>query len=224
MHYPELVDPRVLRARKGVSAAFLILALGALLDLNTYLSVVSVFLSIIAIFLLLVFRDYFSRRQKRAVYGSITLYVIISFIVIGGLVAVTFTFIQDLLAQGFSVVIPPQYINSVFNEIFPLLILNAAASEGLCYYLLVMRLLHRVDHAIYIGALAVSVSLRILLLVLTHQGSLPIPQQVGGYLSLIRTDFYDPYQAVLSISASVILGLLLIYVAAQISRGKVLHN
>ncbi len=224
MRYPELVDPKAIRARRGVSVAFLVLALGAFLDLNTYLSVVSVFLSIIAIILLIVFRNYFTRRQKRAVYGSITLYVIISFIVIGGLVAVTFTFIQSLLTEGFSVIIPPQYVNSVFNQIFPLLILNAAASDGLCYYLLVMRLLHRVDHVIYIGALAVSVGLRILVLVLTHQGSLPIPQQLGGYLSYIRADFYDPYQAVLSISASLILGLLLIYVAAQISRGKVLYD
>lgn len=224
MGYPELVDPGMLRARNGVSVAFLLLAVGAFLDLNSYLTVVSIFLSIIAIGLLLAYRRYFSRRQKRAVYGSIALYIVISFIVIGGLVAVTFAFIQTLLTEGFSVIIPAQYVNNVFNQIFPLLILNAAASDGLCYYLLVMRLLHRVDHVIYIGALVVSVGLRILVLVLTHQGSLPIPQQLGGYLSLIRTDFFNPYQAILSISASLILGLLLLYVAVQIARGKVLNS
>ncbi len=224
MESPEVKDTGIHGARKGISAAFLILALGAFLDFNTYLSVLSILLSIIAIILLLSYRKYFSTRQRRAVYGSIALYALISFIVIGGLVAVTFTFIQDLLTEGFSVIIPPQYVNSVFNSIFPLLILNAAASDGLCYYLLVMRLLHRVDHAIYIGALSVSVGLRLLVLVLTHQGSLPIPQQVSGYLSILRADFYNPYQAVLSLSASLILGLLLLYVAAQISRGKVLYK
>lgn len=224
MEYPELVDPGVLKARRGVSIAFLLLAVGAFLNFNTYLSVVSVFLSIIAIVLLMAFRRYFSGRQRRAVYGSIALYVVISVIVIGGLVAVTFTFIRSLLTEGFTVIIPAQYVNNVFNQIFPLLILNAAASDGLCYYLLVMRLLHRVDHAIYIGALLVSVGLRILVLVLTHQGSLPIPQEISGYLSIIRTDFYNPYQALLAISASLILGLLLLYVAVQISRGRVLNN
>ena len=224
MESPESNVSGMQGSRKGVSVAFLLLAFGAFLDFNTYLSVVSIFLSIIAIILLLTYRRYFSPRQRRAVYGSIALYILISFIVIGGLVAVTFTFIQDLLTEGFSAIIPPQYISSVFNKVFPLLVLNAAASDGLCYYLLVMRLLHRVDHAIYIGALAVSVGLRILVLVLTHQGSLPIPQQISSYLSLIRADFYNPYQAILSISASLILGLLLVYVAAQIARGKVLYK
>ncbi len=224
MGTPGISDSDMIRARRGVSIAFLILAIGAFLDLNTFLSALSVVLSIIAIVLLIAYRRYFTGRQRRAVYGSIVLYLIISFIVIGGLVAVTFTFVKSILTEGFSMVIPAQYVNNVFNQIFPLLILNAAASDGLCYYLLVMRLLHRVDHAIYIGALLVSVSLRVLVLVLTHQGSLPIPQQVSGYLSIIRTDFYNPYEVILSVSASIILGLLLLYVSVQISRGKVLSS
>lgn len=219
----EAQEPSMARARRGISIAFLFLAIGAFLDFNTYLSVLSIVLSVIAIILLLAFRRYFSRRQKRAVYGSIALYVVISVIVIGGFVAVTFSFIQTFLTEGFSTLIPANYVNTVFNQIFPLLILNAAASDGLCYYLLAMRLLHRVDHAIYIGALLVSVGLRVLVLLLTHQGLIPIPQ-LSGYLSIIRTDFYTPYQAILSVSASLILGFLLLYVAAQISRGKVLND
>lgn len=221
---PDSNNSGMVVGRRGISVAFLVLAIGAFLDLNTYLSALSIILSIIAIVLLIAYRKSFSGRQRRAVYGSIVLYIVISFIVIGGLVAVTFTFIKSLLTEGFSVVIPAQYVNNVFNQIFPLLILNAAASDGLCYYLLAMRLLHRVDHAIYIGALVVSVTLRVLVLVLTHQGSLPIPQQVSGYLSVIRTDFYNPYEAILSISASLILGLLLLYVSIQISRGRVLDQ
>lgn len=224
METSEVQDPSMSRARNGISVAFVLLAVGAFLNFNTYLTVLSVFLSVIAIALLLVFRRYFSKKQKRAVYSSIALYIVISIIVIGGLVAVTFSFIESLLSQGFSVIIPAQYVNQVFNQIFPLLILNAAASDGLCYYLLAMRLLHRVDHAIYIGALAVSVSLRVLVLVLTHQGALPIPQQFSSYLSVLKSDFYNPYQAILSISAGLILGLLLLYVAIQISRGKVLNT
>lgn len=211
------------RARIGVASAFIILALGSFIDLNPYLSVVGIFLSIIAIILLLIFRNYFTRKQKRAVYTSIVLYFVISAIVIAGFVAVAFSLIEDILKAGFSFVIPQQQISSVFNSLLPLLVLNAAAADGLCYYLLVMRLLHRLDHAIYIGALAVSVSLRVLVLLLTHSGTFPLPQQFQNYLSVIRVSFYDPFQFILSIMASLILGFLLVYVAAQVMRGRVLR-
>lgn len=223
MDAAKIEEEKASRARRGVAIAFLVLAAGSIIDLNPYLSIVGIVLSVIAIALLLAFRNYFTRKQKRAVYTSIILYIVISVIVIAGFVAATLTIIQDLLSQGFSFIIPAQQVNGVFNSIFPYLVLNAAASDGLCYYLLVMRLLHRVDHAIYLGALLASVGLRVFVLVLTHNGSFPIPGDFRSYLSVIRTNFYDPYQAVLSILASLILGVLLIYVAAQVSRGKVLR-
>lgn len=212
------------KARRGVSIAFVILAAGALIDLNQYLSIVGIVLSIFAIALLLIFRKYFTRIQRRAVYTSIILYLIITTIVVAGLVVSALDIIRLILSQGFSFVVPTSQINSLFNTVFPYLVLNAAAADGLCYYLLVMRLLHRVDHAIYIGALLVSVSIRVLVLALTYSGTFPLPQQVQTYFSLVRTDFYDPYQFILSIIANLILGFLLIYVAAQISRGKVLRQ
>lgn len=211
------------RARIGVASAFIVLAIGSFIDLNPYLSVVGILLSVIAIILLLIYRNYFTRKQKRAVYSSIILYFVISAIVIAGFLAVAFSLIEDIVAAGFSFVIPAQQINSVFNSLLPFLVLNAAAADGLCYYLLVMRLLHRLDHAIYLGALAISVSLRVLVLLLTHSGTFPLPQQFQNYLSIVRVSFYDPYQFLLSILASLILGFLLIYVAVQVTRGKVLR-
>lgn len=210
-------------ARRGVAIAFLILAAGSFIDLTPYLSIVGIVFSVIAIGLLLMYRNYFTRKQKRAVYTSIILYVVVTVIVVAGFVVTAFTIIEQLVSAGFSFVIPAQQVQDLFNSLLPLLVLNAAAADGLCYYLLVMRLLHRFDHAIYLGALLVSVALRVLVLLLTHNGSLPLPQQIQGYISLIRVDFYDPYQFALSILASLILGFLLIYVAAQVSRGKVLR-
>lgn len=212
------------RARRGVSLAFLVLALGTFLNINPVLSALGIVLSIIAIALLLAYRNYFTRKQKRAVYGSVALYLIITVIVLAGFVITAFDLIRGLFTAGFSFVVSPQQINSIFNSLLPLLILNVAAADGLCYYLLVMRLLHRIDHAIYLTAVVVSVSLRVLVLVLTHSGTFPLPQQVQGYISLVRIDFYDPYQFLLSILASLIMGILLIYVAAQVSRGKVLRT
>lgn len=211
------------KARVGVASAFVILAIGSLIDLNPYLSVVGIFLSIVAIFLLLVYRNYFTRKQKRAVYGSIILYFVVSIIVIGGLVVTAYSLIEQLVTTGFSFVIPSQQIASIFNSLLPFLILNAAAANGLCYYLLVMRLLHRLDHAIYIGALAVSVTLRVLVILLTHSGTFPLPQQFQNYLSIIRVNYYDPYQFLLSVLASLILGFLLLFVAFQVTKGKVLR-
>lgn len=208
-------------ARHGVAAAFIILAAGSMIDLNPYLSAVGIVLSIFAIGLLLIFRNYFSRKQKRAVYTSIVLYVIITVIVVAGFVVAAFDIIRLLISHGISFVVPASQINSLFNTIFPYLVLNAAGADGLCYYLLVMRLLHRVDHAIYFSALLVSVAIRVLVLTLTYKGSFPIPQEVQGYFSLIMTNFYDPYRFILSILANVILGFLLLYVAVQIYRGRV---
>lgn len=216
-------DEGAIHARRGVTAAFLFLAAGAFLTINPVLTALGILLSFIAIVLLLVYRNYFTKRQKRAVYGSVLLYIIVTVIVVAGFVLATLDIIRQIVTAGFSFVISPQQINGVFNSVLPLLILNAAASDGLCYYLLVMRLLHRLDHAIYIAALAASVSLRVLVLLLTHSGTLPLPTQVQGYISLVRVDFYDPYQFLLSIMASLIMGFLLIYVAAQVSRGKVLR-
>ncbi len=211
------------RARIGVASAFVILALGSFIDLNSYLSAVGIVLSIVAIAILLSYRKYFTRKQRRAVYTSIILYFVVSIIVVAGLVLTAFSIIEGIISAGFSFAIPPQQIQSVFNSLLPLLVLNAAAADGLCYYLLVMRLLHRLDHAIYLGALAVSVSLRILVLLLTHSGTIPLPQEFQSYLSLIRVNIYDPYQFLLSILASLILGFLLLYVAFQVTRGKVLR-
>ena len=211
------------RARTGVATAFVILALGSFIDLNPYLSVLGIFLSIIAIVLLIAYRRYFTHRQRKAVYSSVIFYVLISVIVIAGFVVEAFSLIENIVTTGFSFVIPPQQINSVFNSLLPFLVLNAAAADGLCYYLLVMRLLHRIDHAIYIGALSISVALRVLVLLLTHTGAFPLPQQFQNYLSIIRVGFYDPYQFLLSILASLILGFLLLYVAVQVKRGKVLR-
>ncbi len=211
------------RARIGVAFAFVILALGSFINLNSYLSAVGIFLSIIAIIILLAYRKYFTKKQRHAVYTSVILYFVVSIIVIAGLVLTAFSIIEGIVSAGFSFVIPAQQIQSVFNSLLPLLVLNAAAADGLCYYLLVMRLLHRLDHAIYLGALAVSVTLRILVLLLTHSGTLPLPQQFQNYLSIIRLNIYDPYQFLLSILASLILGFLLLYVAVQVTRGKVLR-
>lgn len=211
------------RARIGVASAFVILAMGSFINLNSYLSVVGIFLSIIAIIILLAYRKYFTKRQRRAVYISVILYFVVSIIVIAGLVLAAFSIIEGIVSAGFSFVIPAQQIQSVFNSLLPLLVLNAAAADGICYYLLVMRLLHRLDHAIYLAALAISVTLRILVLLLMHSGALPLPQQFQSYLSLIKLNVYDPYQFLLSILASLILGFLLLYVAAQVTRGKVLR-
>lgn len=211
------------RARSGVALAFIILALGSFLDLNNYLSVVGILLSIIAIALLLIYRNYFTRKQKRAVYWSIFLYFTVSVIVIAGLVITAFSIVEGIVTAGVSFAIPPSEISSLFNTLLPFLVLNAAAADGLCYYLLVMRLLHRIDHAIYIGALSVSVTLRILVLLMTHSGTLPLPTEFQNYLSLVRLNIYDPYQFLLSIMASLILGVLLLYVALQVKRGKVLR-
>lgn len=211
------------RARIGVASAFVILAIGSFINYSSYLSAIGIVLSIIAIALLLIYRKYFTHKQKVAVYTSIILYFVVSVIVIAGLVVAAFSIIEGIVTAGFSFVIPAQQIQSVFNSLLPLLVLNAAAADGLCYYLLVMRLLHRLDHAIYLGALAVSVTLRILVLLLTHSGTLPLPQQFQNYLSVIRVNIYDPYQFLLSILASLILGLLLLYVAFQVTRGKVLR-
>lgn len=218
---PENVKDR--KARHRVALAFLILAAGAIIDLNPYLTTVGIIFSIIAIILLLAYRNYFTKKQKRSVYFSITLYVVIIMIVVAGFVTATLGIIQEALKTGFSSVIPASQINGLFNSIFPLLVLNAAAADGLCYYLLVMRLLHRIDHAIYLGALSISVALRVLVLALTYNGSFPVPQQLQNYLSVVRINYYDPYQFLLSIAGSLILGLLLLYVAIQISRGRVLR-
>lgn len=212
------------RARTGVASAFVILAIGSFIDLNPYLSILGILLSILAIVLLLIYRNYFTRKQKRAVYGSILLYFIVSAIVIGGFVITALSLIEQLVSTGFSFVIPQQQITSLFNSLLPFLILNAAAADGLCYYLLVMRLLHRLDHAIYIVALAASVALRVTVLLLTHSGTFPFPQQLQNYLSVIRVSYYDPHQFLLSIAASLILGFMLLYVAVQVIRGRVLRN
>ncbi len=211
------------RARAGVASAFVILALGSFIDLNPYLSVAGIFLSVVAIVILLIYRNYFTRKQKRAVYGSIVLYVLVSIIVIAGFLVTALSLIENIISAGFSFVIPQQQVESVFNNLLPFLVLNAAAADGLCYYLLVMRLLHRIDHAIYVGALVVSVGIRVLVLLLTHTGTFLLPQQFQNYLSVVRVQFYDPYQFLLSIMASLILGFLLLYVAVQVTRGKVLR-
>ncbi len=216
-------EKQEMKARAGVATAFVILAIGSFINLNPYLTLAGIFLSVVAIVLLLIYRNYFTRKQKRAVYSSIALYVIVSIIVIAGLVVTAFSIIEGIISTGFSFVIPQQQVEAVFNSLLPFLVLNAAAADGLCYYLLVMRLLHRLDHAIYLGALAVSVILRILVLLLTHSGAFPLPQQFQNYLSFIRVSFYDPYQFILSILASLILGFLLLYVAFQVTRGKVLR-
>lgn len=218
-----LEDDRARKARHRISLAFLILAFGAIVDLNPYLTTIGIGFSIIAIVLLVAYREYFTKRQKRAVYSSILLYAAITIIVVAGFVTATLGIIREIISAGFSFAIPGLELNGVFNSIFPLLVLNAAAANGLCYYLLVMRLLHRIDHAIYLGALSVSVALRLLVLALTYSGSFPVPQQLQNYLSIVRINFYDPYQFALSIAGSIILGLLLTYVAIQISRGRVLR-
>lgn len=223
MEIPKEEDQSERRARHGIAIAFLILAIGAFTELNPFISIIGIFLSIIAIGLLIAYRKFFTKRQKRAIYSSIVLYSIITVIVIAGFVASTFNIIRTLITEGFSFVIPAQQINGLFNSLFPFFVLNVAASDGLCYYLFVIRLLHRVDHAIYLMVLLVSVSLRVLVLALTYSGSFPIPQQFQSYLSIVKIDFYDPYQFLLSMLASLIMGFLLVYVAVQISRDKVLR-
>lgn len=202
--------------------AFLIFAIGAVIQLSNHTNYESLGFAAAGIIILVAGRKFFTLKQRRTIYFGIILYIILLIIIIAGLTSLENSFAQ-YLSSG---------VSSLFNyttgknissaEVFGLLAPYLLVNYGLCYYILSYRLIR--------GALHISIGIVLLVSVILRIGSVYLvnsPQttifgvDAGKYIVSIGSLVDVPVSVFLNSVAVILLTIALLIISLLIFSGRI---
>ena len=211
--------------RFAAGLAFLIFAIGAVIQLSRYTNIESLGFAAVGIILLIAGRKFFTVKQRRTIYFGIILYIILIVVISAGLTSLENSFLRYLSSGVSSLYNYTTGKNISSGEVFGLLVPYLIVNYGLCYYILSYRLIRGALH-ISIGiVLLVSVLLRVCSVYLVNSPKTFIfGVNVGKYIVSIGTLVNVPVSVFLSSVAVILLSLALLIISFLIFSGRINKN
>ncbi len=211
--------------RFAAGLAFLIFAIGAVIQLSRYTNIESLGFAAVGIILLIAGRKFFTVKQRRTIYFGIILYIILLVVISAGLTSLENSFLRYLSSGVSSLYNYTTGKNISSGEVFGLLVPYLIVNYGLCYYILSYRLIR--------GALHISIGIVLLVSVLLRVGSVYLVNSpktvifgvnVGKYIVSIGTLVNVPVSVFLSSVAVILLSLALLIISFLIFSGRINKN
>ena len=211
--------------RFAAGLAFLIFAIGAVIQLSSYTNIESLGFAAVGIILLIAGRKFFTVKQRRTIYFGIILYIILLVVISAGLTSLENSFLRYLSSGVSSLYNYTTGKNISSGEVFGLLVPYLIVNYGLCYYILSYRLIR--------GALHISIGIVLLVSVLLRVGSVYLVNSpktvifgvnVGKYIVSIGTLVNVPVSVFLSSVAVILLSLALLIISFLIFSGRINKN
>lgn len=211
--------------RFDAGLAFLIFAIGAVIQLSSYTNIESLGFAAVGIILLIAGRKFFTVKQRRTIYFGIILYIILLVVISAGLTSLENSFLRYLSSGVSSLYNYTTGKNISSGEVFGLLVPYLIVNYGLCYYILSYRLIR--------GALHISIGIVLLVSVLLRVGSVYLVNSpktvifgvnVGKYIVSIGTLVNVPVSVFLSSVAVILLSLALLIISLLIFSGRINKN
>lgn len=215
-------EPGNTRDRRGIIIAFILLGIGALVQITSLLVYISFLISALAIILIIRYRNFFPVKQRHTVYAGIIIFFLAYIILAFGLLTVGVNGLNIFIQSGNATVIASPYLIKAFHTFLPYLVIKTGAAYGLSYYLLVSRMLKRTDHFVYVLALGTSLALRfVLIYMVSGYVSTITPVSLKDFSEIIQTQIFGSAQLAITVVSNLLLGAAMFYVASMIAKGKI---